>query len=84
MARDVSPMPRILNAKAARAYLGGLNPANVMPPVKLGGRLCWDRVALDQELDKLFGVAQPIASGGEETALERWRKGRAGVSERPT
>lgn len=84
MSRDVSTSSRILDAKAAREYLGGLNPAKVMPPVKLAGRLCWDRVALDQKLDKLFGVARPNGSDADETPLERWRKGRANVSERAT
>lgn len=70
--------PRILDEAAARAYLGGkVNPWKVMPPVRIGGRLCWDRVALDQKLNELFGVA-PAEPAGKESALDRWRRMKRG------
>jgi hypothetical protein len=66
--------PRILDEAAARAYLGGkLNPRSVMPPVRIGSRVVWDRVALDQKLDSLFGVKADAEAKGE-TALERCRR----------
>lgn len=65
--------PRILNEADARAYLGGVNPGKVMAPVRLGGRNCWDRVALDQKLDDMFGVRREPA-GKSETPIERWRR----------
>lgn len=64
---------RILNEAEARAYLGGRNPRSIMAPVKLAGRNCWDRVALDQKLDELFGV-RSTASPVPDSALERWRR----------
>lgn len=74
---------RLLDEAAARAYLGGrINPASVMPPVKIGGKNCWDRKALDRRLDTLFGI-EPDApeKQAEESPLERWRKGKAGGGE---
>lgn len=65
--------PRLLNEAEARAYLGGRNPRSIMPPVKLGGRNCWDRVALDQKLDEIFGVSDAPADM-QPSALERWRR----------
>jgi len=73
--------PRILDEDGARAYLGGRNPWSVMPPIRLGGRNCWDRVALDQRLDSLFGVVRDAAPGAGESPLDRWRKGKQGGSE---
>lgn len=67
--------PRLLNEDAARAYHGGRNPRTVMPPVKLGGRNCWDRVALDRKLDQIFGLTRATAHV-EDSALERWRRKR--------
>lgn len=69
----MSDGPRILDEAAARAYLGGRNPRLIMPPVKLGGRNCWDRVALDQKLDQIFGVSNAPADI-QSSALERWRR----------
>jgi hypothetical protein len=66
-------VPRLLNEAAAREYLGGRNPRSVMPPVKIAGRNCWDRVALDQRLDELFGVTN-APTDVEGSALERWRR----------
>lgn len=65
--------PRILNEAAAREYLGGRDPRSIMAPVKIGGRNCWDRVALDQKLDKIFGVTN-ATSEIQTSALERWRR----------
>jgi hypothetical protein len=69
-------VPRILHEAAAREYLGGVAPGKVMPPVKIGGRNCWDRVALDQKLDELFGVIRtaPHKLSESRSALERWRE----------
>lgn len=70
--------PRILDEAAAREYLGGrLNPHAVMAPVKIGGRNCWDRKALDRKLDSLFGIPPDAAEKGEDSPLERWRKGKS-------
>lgn len=66
--------PRILNEAAAREYLGGRDPRSVMPPVKLGGRNCWDRVALDQKLDEIFGVSRNLPDDIQHSALDRWRR----------
>lgn len=65
--------PRLLNEAEARAYLGGRNPRSIMPPVKLGGRNCWDRVALDQKLDEIFNVSN-VPTDIQSSALERWRR----------
>jgi hypothetical protein len=71
-------VPRILDEAAAREYLGGrINPHSVMPPVKLGGRNCWDRKALDRKLDSLFGIPPDAPEKGEDSPLDRWRKGKA-------
>jgi hypothetical protein len=74
-----SDTPRILDEAAARAYLGGrINPHSVMPPVKIGGKNCWDRKALDTKLDSLFGIAPHAAAKGEDDSpLARWRKGKS-------
>ena len=69
-----APATRILSEEQARAYLGGRNPSLVMQPVKIGGRNCWDRKALDRKLDTLFGIGADAAQAGNETPLERWRK----------
>lgn len=75
--------PRILDEAAARAYLGGrINPHNVMPPVKIGGKNCWDRKALDRKLDSLFGIPTDApAKGADDSPLARWRKGKQGGAE---
>lgn len=71
-------VPRILDEAAAREYLGGrINPHSVMNPVKIGGKNCWDRKALDRKLDSLFGIAPDEPLKGEDSPLGRWRKGKA-------
>lgn len=68
--------PRILSEDDARAYLGGrVSPGAVMPAIRLGGRNVWDRVALDQKLDEIFGVVRET-SESEGSALDRWRRGK--------
>lgn len=44
---------RLLTQEEARAYLGGVDPRKVMEPMRLGGRVRWDRVALDEKLNAL-------------------------------
>lgn len=69
--------PRILDESAAKAYLGGrINPHAVMPPVKIGGKNCWDRKALDAKLDSLFGIAPDAPAKGEDGPLARWKRGK--------
>lgn len=73
----IESAPRILDEAAARAYLGGrINPFAVMNPVKIGGRNCWDRKALDQKLDSMFGIAPDAPAKGEDSPLDRWKKGK--------
>lgn len=70
--------PRLLNEEAARIYLGGLNPLLVMPPCRLGKRRMWDRLALDRRLDELFGVERDAPAAETGSALDRWKRGKAG------
>jgi len=49
-----------------------------VPPVNVGGRLRWDRVALDAWLDKAAGL-EPQSSGGLTTADDPYQKWIAGV-----
>lgn len=65
--------PRILDEAGARAYLGGRDPRSVMQPVKISGRNCWDRIALDRKLDSLFGLSADAPQVGE-TPIDRWRR----------
>ena len=50
--------PRLLTEREARAYLGGVNPWNVIPPLRFSTRSRWDREALDAALDELSGLSR--------------------------
>lgn len=78
--------PRLLNRDQAREYLGGARPDTLLAPIRLGGRLVWDRLALDRELDRRSGLAsgsEPSADSGEglKRALDRISKKKASAGE---
>ncbi len=62
---------RLITRIQARQYLGGVDPAKVLPPVRVCGRVRWDRKALDERLDELSHCRsdhqQPVLS-----ALAQW------------
>jgi len=80
--------PRLLNRDQAREYLGGARPESILAPLRLGGRLVWDREALDRELDRLSGLGSFPRAETESRGLERARAriaekvGRAGADTR--
>lgn len=48
--------PRLLNEDAAKELLGGALPGNLIPPMRIGGRKLWDRIALEKRLDEMSGI----------------------------
>jgi hypothetical protein len=69
--------PRLLSTEQARAYLGGCNPAKLVAPTRVGGRVRWDRQALDAALDRLAGIVRPSWRATEDeldAELETWRR----------
>lgn len=71
--------PRLLTEDEARAYLANGDPHKLCQPVRLGGKIRWDRVALDRKLNELQGLA-PAEGENDDTpdaALAGWKSGRA-------
>lgn len=65
--------PRLLTEEEARAYLGGCNPASIVPPTRLGRFLRWDRFAIDEHLDEMRGAVTVKAEQTPDQALNEWR-----------
>ena len=81
--------PRLLNRDQAREYLGGARPDEIAAPLRIGGRIVWDRFALDRELDRLSGLDRRVEPSGVGEGLKRAQdrldakaKGRAGSPSR--
>jgi hypothetical protein len=49
-ASDVTP--RLLTEAEARAYLGGCNPASIIPPTRVGKFVRWDRFAIGRRSER--------------------------------
>lgn len=74
-----APTPRLLTELEARAYLANGDPHKLCQPIKLGGKVRWDRVALDRRLNELQGLPN-ADTGNDDTpdaALAGWKKSRA-------
>lgn len=71
--------PRLLTEDEARAYLANGDPHKLCQPVRLGGKVRWDRVALDRKLDEMQGL--PFVAGQNDddpdAALAAWERSRA-------
>lgn len=65
--------PRLLTEAEARAYLAGVDPRRICPPLRLGKRLTWDRVAIDNALDALTDCKPEPPPAGPLAAWERSR-----------
>ncbi len=64
-------VPRLLNEEQAKTFLGGAQPGHVLPPLPIGSRKLWDRVALEKRLDEMSGLAAADSSRPL-SALEAW------------
>lgn len=66
--------PRLLTEKQAREYLGDVDPNKVMSPIRIGARVRWDKVALDQHLDT---ITKPKRRDEPDSPLKRWEASHA-------
>ncbi len=64
--------PRLLTEKQAREYLGDVDPRMVMQPIRLGCRVRWDRLALDDHLNSI----SKRQTDKPKSPLEAWEAGR--------
>jgi len=72
-------LPILMNAAAARAYLGGADPAKLVPPLRIGGRVFYSREALDRAVRKAAGLPEAGGRGDGEkgTAYDDWKEAAA-------
>lgn len=61
--------PRLLTREEARAYLAGADPVQFVDPVRIGRRVLWDKVAIDEKLNALAKIQRRARA---ESALEQW------------
>ncbi len=68
--RETTPI--LLTRAEARAYLGGIDPDKVAPPLRYGRSLRWARWALDEKIKADAGLNE----GDSGDAYDAWRRGR--------
>ena len=73
-------LPILLDEPSARAYLGGADPALLSPPIRLGRRRFWSRLALDRAVAEKAGLPAdgatdaPSADEAWGSAYDQWKK----------
>jgi|GEM_PF-4745143 len=67
--------PILLNRDEARAYLGGIDPEKIAPPLRYGRSVRWARWALDEKIKADAGLK--AGDGGD--AYDAWRRSRGEI-----
>ena len=72
---------RLLRPSAARRYLGGQDPAAFnLSPLFVRGEAYYDRVVIDEALDRLSGLGPTRKADDPESALQTWLDSRGGAA----
>jgi hypothetical protein len=76
---EAAANPRLMTRAEAKAYLRGVDPYQVCPPLSFGKRLLWDRQEVDSALTAMGAAGRsndntPPSGGDIEGELERARK----------
>lgn len=71
---------RLLREEEARRYLGGADPRAVMTPIRIGSRIFWDRLALDEWIDRASGRRTKTAPAPTPSALSAWEAEQDGAA----